>query len=221
MRNEQKRPEFLRLNPNGRIPAIVDRDGPGGAPLSVFESGAILWYLAEKFPGLMPGDPIERVRALEYTFFQVGGIGPMFGQAGWFARHIERVPLAIDRYQTEARRLTAVLEARLQTMPWLAGRELLGGRHHELRLAACAGVRRRAARGLPGGARLGRTHRGAAGGREGVAGDCLSVLALFADRPQRQTAVNYPGGHLPVGARLRVPTFRLLIPRRRQRQRAR
>ena len=119
--NEQKRPEFLRLNPNGRIPAIVDRDGPGGAPLSVFESGAILWYLAEKFPGLMPGDPTERIRALEYTFFQVGGIGPMFGQAGWFARHIERVPLAIDRYQPEARRLTAVLEARLQTMPWLTG----------------------------------------------------------------------------------------------------
>ncbi|MCU0922043.1 MAG: glutathione S-transferase N-terminal domain-containing protein [Burkholderiaceae bacterium] len=119
--NEQKRLEFLRLNPNGRIPAIVDPDGPGGAPLSVFESGAILWYLAEKFPGLMPGDPIERIRALEYTFFQVGGIGPMFGQAGWFARHSEQVPLAIDRYQAEANRLTAVLEARLQSTPWLAG----------------------------------------------------------------------------------------------------
>lgn len=119
--NEQKRPEFLRLNPNGRIPAIVDPDGPGGAPLSVFESGAILWYLAEKFPGLMPGDPIERIRALEYTFFQVGGIGPMFGQAGWFARHSEQVPLAIDRYQAEANRLTAVLEARLLSTPWLAG----------------------------------------------------------------------------------------------------
>ena len=119
--NEQKRPDFLRLNPNGRIPAIVDPDGPGGAPVSVFESGAILWYLAEKFPGLMPGDPVERIRALEYTFFQVGGIGPMFGQAGWFARHSEQVPLAIDRYQAEANRLTAVLEARLQSTPWLAG----------------------------------------------------------------------------------------------------
>ena len=119
--NEQKGPEFLRLNPNGRIPAIVDLDGPGGAPLSVFQSGAILWYLAEKFPGLMPGDPIERIRALEYTFFQVGGIGPMFGQAGWFGRHSEQVPLAIDRYQAEANRLTAVLEARLQSTPWLAG----------------------------------------------------------------------------------------------------
>ena len=119
--NEQKRREFLRLNPNGRIPVIVDPDGPLGMPLSVFESGAILWYLAEKFPGLMPADPIERIRALEYTFFQVGGIGPMFGQAGWFARHNERMPLAIDRYQAEARRLTAVLEARLLSTPWLAG----------------------------------------------------------------------------------------------------
>jgi GST-like protein len=119
--NEQKRPEFLRLSPNGRIPAIVDPDGPGGAPMSVFESGAILWYLAEKFPGVMPRDAAERVRALEYTFFQVDGIGPMFGQAGWFARQSERVPLAIERYRAEARRLTAVLESRLQSAPWLAG----------------------------------------------------------------------------------------------------
>ena len=118
---DQKRPDFLRLNPNGRIPAIVDSDGPGGAPLSVFESGAILWYLAEKYPGLMPADPVERIRALEYTFFQVGGVGPMFGQAGWFMRHSEPMPLAITRYQAESNRLTAVLEARLQVSPWLAG----------------------------------------------------------------------------------------------------
>lgn len=120
-RNEQKRPEFLRLNPNGRIPVIVDSNGPGGAPLSVFESGAILWYLAEKYPGLTPSDPVERVRAMEYTFFQVGGVGPMFGQAGWFLRHVEQMPLAIARYKTEANRLTAVLETRLQQAPWLAG----------------------------------------------------------------------------------------------------
>ncbi|QTN27854.1 glutathione S-transferase N-terminal domain-containing protein [Rhodoferax sp. AJA081-3] len=118
---EQKRSDFLRLNPNGRIPAIVDNDGPGNAPLSVFESGAILWYLAEKFPGLMPESPVERIRALEYTFFQVGGVGPMFGQAGWFMRHSEPMPLAVARYQTESNRLTAVLEARLQVSPWLAG----------------------------------------------------------------------------------------------------
>jgi GST-like protein len=118
---EQKRPDFLRLNPNGRIPVIVDPVGPGGAPLSAFESGAILWYLAEKHPGLMPTDPVERMRALEYTFFQVGGVGPMFGQVGWFLRHAQPMPLAIERYQSEARRLTAVLESRLASEPWLAG----------------------------------------------------------------------------------------------------
>lgn len=118
---DQKRPDFLRLSPNGRIPAIVDADGPGGAPLSVFESGAILWYLAEKYPGLMHDNAVERIRALEYTFFQVGGVGPMFGQAGWFMRHREPVPVAITRYQAESNRLTAVLEARLQTSTWLAG----------------------------------------------------------------------------------------------------
>jgi GST-like protein len=121
---EQKRPDFLRINPNGRIPAIVDPDGPGGVALSVFESGAIVWYLAEKFGALIPTDPVERIRSLEYTFFQVGGIGPMFGQAGWFARSApERVDLAIERYQTESNRLTAVLEARLRQAPWLAGGE--------------------------------------------------------------------------------------------------
>lgn len=119
---EQKQPDFLRINPNGRIPAIVDGDGPGGLPLSVFESGAILWYLAEKFGGLLPADPVERVRALEYTCFQIGGIGPMFGQAGWFTRSApEPVAFAIERYRKESNRLTAVLEARLQQVPWLAG----------------------------------------------------------------------------------------------------
>lgn len=121
---EQKRPDFLRISPNGRIPAIVDPDGPGGVALSVFESGAIVWYLAEKFGALIPTDPVGRVRALEYTFFQVGGIGPMFGQARWFARSApQRVDLAIERYRNESNRLTAVLEARLREVPWLAGSE--------------------------------------------------------------------------------------------------
>jgi glutathione S-transferase len=120
--NQQKQPEFLRINPNGRIPAIVDSDGPDGAPLSVFESGAILWYLGEKFPGLMPSDPRERISAMEYSFFQAGGVGPMFGQAGWFMRQSSPIALAIQRYQDESRRLTAVLEARLHAQPWLAGR---------------------------------------------------------------------------------------------------
>ena len=119
--NEQKRPAFLALDPNGRIPAIVDTDGPAGEPLSVFESGAILLYLADKFGGLIPGDAVGRVRALEYLFFQVGGVGPMFGQAGWFMRHSQLMPLAIERYQTEARRLSAVLEVRLRKASWLAG----------------------------------------------------------------------------------------------------
>ncbi|WP_374438948.1 glutathione S-transferase family protein [Inhella sp.] len=119
--NEQKRPEFLKINPNGRIPAIVDPQGADGQPVSVFESGAILLYLAEKFGGLLPAPPRERIRALEYLFFQVGGVGPMFGQAGWFARQPEKIAVGIERYQGESRRLTAVLEARLREAPWLAG----------------------------------------------------------------------------------------------------
>lgn len=120
--NEQKRPAFLQINPNGRIPAIVDLHGPGGQPLSVFESGAILLYLAEKAPGLMPEDPVERQRAMEYLFLQVSGVGPIFGQAGWFLRSAPQpVPLAIERFRSEALRLTAVLEARLAQQPWLAG----------------------------------------------------------------------------------------------------
>ena len=119
--NEQKQAAFLAINPNGRIPAIVDQDGPDGQALSVFESGAILLYLADKFKRLIPADPVGRVRALEYLFFQMGGVGPMFGQAGWFMRQDEKVPMAIARYQTESRRLTEVLEARLSAQPWLAG----------------------------------------------------------------------------------------------------
>lgn len=121
-RGEQKQPAFLEINPNGRIPAIVDAQGPGGLPLSVFESGAILLYLAEKAPGLLPLDPVERLRALEYLFFQVGGIGPIFGQAGWFLRSAAQpMPLAIERFCSEALRLTGVLETRLEQQPWLAG----------------------------------------------------------------------------------------------------
>jgi GSH-dependent disulfide-bond oxidoreductase len=119
---EQKQPAFLQINPNGRIPAIVDTQGPGGLPLSVFESGAILLYLAEKAPGLLPLDPVERQRALEYLFFQVGGIGPIFGQAGWFLRSAgQPMPAAIERFCSEALRLTGVLETRLTAQPWLAG----------------------------------------------------------------------------------------------------
>ena len=123
-RGDQKRPAFLADNPNGRIPVLIDDEGPGGGRLSVFESGAILLYLAEKYGRLLPVDPRGRLRALEYLFFQVSGVGPMFGQAGWFKRSApEPVTFAIERYQNEARRLTGVLEVRLAESKWLAGAE--------------------------------------------------------------------------------------------------
>ncbi len=118
---EQKRPAFLRINPNGRIPAVVDPDGPGGAPISVFESGAILMYLAEKFEALIPKAPDGRIRVMEWLFFQVGGVGPMFGQAGVFRRREERIPFAVERYEAESRRLVGVMERRLGEAPFLAG----------------------------------------------------------------------------------------------------
>ena len=121
-KGEQFQPEFLRISPNNRIPAIVDQDpAGGGGPLSVFESGAILLHLAERFGQLIPSDTVGRTRALEYLFFQVGGVGPMFGQAGWFQRNAPELTVAVKRYQDESLRLTAVLESRLSTTPWLAG----------------------------------------------------------------------------------------------------
>src|SRR5271163_2208617 len=86
-KNEQKAAEFLAINPNGRIPAIIDTDGPGGAPLSIFESGAIMIYLAEKTGQLIPRDPVRRVEAITWLMFQMAGTGPMFGQLGWFMRN--------------------------------------------------------------------------------------------------------------------------------------
>ena len=121
---EQSRPEFLAINPNGRIPAIVDHQGPDGQTVSLFESGAILLYLAEKAGGLLPRDALERLRAMEYLFLQVASVGPMFGQAGWFLRSTPTpCAVAIERFRCEALRLTGVLEARLREQPWLAGSE--------------------------------------------------------------------------------------------------
>lgn len=118
----QRSPQFLAMNPNGRIPVLADDRGPSG-PISVFESGAILFYLAERHGRLLPTDPAERVHALEYLFLQVAGVGPMFGQAGWFRRSAPQpVPIALDRYIGESQRLTAVLEQRLSASPWLGGR---------------------------------------------------------------------------------------------------
>jgi GST-like protein len=141
---EQKRPAFLALNPNGRIPVIVDPDGPAGQPISVFESGAILLYLAQKTAGLLPDNASARWRAMEYLFLQVSAVGPMFGQAGWFLRSTAQpIPVAVERYRSESVRLTGVLEARLSQQPWLAGTEysLADISHYGwLRVADYAGV---------------------------------------------------------------------------------
>ena len=119
---EQKQPPFLALNPNGRIPVIVDHDGPGGGDFTVFESGAILVYLAEKTGRLMPGDAKGRSRVLQWLMFQMGGIGPMMGQANVFFRYFpQKIPAAIDRYQGESRRLFGVLDGHLKDHEYLAG----------------------------------------------------------------------------------------------------
>ncbi len=116
-KNEQKTPEFLAINPNGRIPAIIDRD----ADITVFESGAILQYLAEKTGKLMPADPKGKYSVIEWLMFQMGGVGPMQGQANVFYRYFpEKIQPAIDRYQHETRRLYEVLDGRLKGRDWLA-----------------------------------------------------------------------------------------------------
>lgn len=122
-KGEQFTPDFLKINPNGKIPAIVDPDGPGGKPLALFESGAILIYLAEKTGSpLLPSDPVARITTLQWLMFQMGGVGPMFGQAHHFLRFAkEKIPYAMTRYGEEARRLYGVLNARLGEVPFLAG----------------------------------------------------------------------------------------------------
>jgi glutathione S-transferase len=115
----QKEPWFLAINPNGRIPAIIDRDEENFA---VFESGAILVYLAEKTRRLLPTDVRGRSQVMQWLMFQMGGVGPMMGQANVFHRYApEKIPFAIERYQRESRRLLAVLDARLADHEYLAG----------------------------------------------------------------------------------------------------
>jgi GST-like protein len=124
--NDQMSPEFLSLNPNNKIPAIIDPNGPGGQPLPLFESGAILVYLAEKTGRLLPLDPAARYQVLQWVMFQMGGIGPMFGQLGFFHKFAgkdfeDKRPR--DRYVGESRRLLGVLDAQLATREWIAGDE--------------------------------------------------------------------------------------------------
>ena len=121
---DQFKPEFLAITPNHRIPAMIDPDGPGGRPLTLFESGAILIYLAEKTGRLIPGDPAARLICLQWLMFQMGGVGPMFGQWNHFAAYApEKIAYAITRYTNEVARLHRVLDKRLSAAPYLAGPE--------------------------------------------------------------------------------------------------
>jgi GST-like protein len=121
---DQFRPEFLAITPNHRIPAIVDPDGPNGKKIELFESGAILIYLAEKTGKLMPTDPHAHYICLQWLMWQMGGVGPMFGQYNHFANYApENLPYAIERYSNEVMRLYRVLEKRLSQAEYLAGDE--------------------------------------------------------------------------------------------------
>ena len=120
-KGDQLKPEYLAINPNNKIPAIIDTDGPGGKPLKLFESGAILMYLAEKTGKFLPHEMGKRYEVIQWLMFQMGGVGPMFGQANYFYRLEEKVPFAIDRYYKEAIRLYKVLEQTLGQRSYLAG----------------------------------------------------------------------------------------------------
>ncbi len=121
-KGDQFKPEFVAINPNSKIPAIVDEEGPDGRPINVFESGAILIWLAEKTGKFLGPDKRRRVEAIEWLMFQMGGVGPMFGQAHHFRKFApEPVPYAIERYSKEARRLYGVLDKRLGEAEHLAG----------------------------------------------------------------------------------------------------
>jgi GSH-dependent disulfide-bond oxidoreductase len=122
LKNENMEPEFLALNPNGKIPAIIDPNGPGGKPLGLFESGAILMYLGEKTGKLLPQDAARRYETIQWVFFQMGGVGPMFGQVGYFHKFAgkdiaDKRPL--ERYRDEAKRLLDVMETRLAGRTWI------------------------------------------------------------------------------------------------------
>jgi GSH-dependent disulfide-bond oxidoreductase len=121
-KNETFTPEYLSLNPNGKIPAIIDPDGPGGAPLGLFESGAILQYLAEKTGKLLPADAARRYETIQWLHFQMSAVGPMFGQVGFFYKFAGREiadKRPLERYVAESKRLLGVLERRLDGRQWI------------------------------------------------------------------------------------------------------
>ena len=125
-KNETWTPEFLSLNPNGKIPAIVDPDGPGGVPIGLFESGAILLYLAEKTGKLLPQGAARRIETIQWVFFQMASVGPMFGQVGYFYKFAGREiadKRPLERYRDESKRLLGVLETRLAGRQWIMGDE--------------------------------------------------------------------------------------------------
>ena len=124
--NESWTPEFLSLNPNGKIPAIIDPNGPGGAPIGLFESGAILLYLAEKTGKLLPLDAARRYETIQWVFFQMAFVGPMFGQVGYFYKFAGREiadKRPLERFSDESKRLLGVLETRLAARQWIMGDE--------------------------------------------------------------------------------------------------
>ena len=123
-KNETWGPEFLSLNPNGKIPAIIDPDGPDGQPLALFESGAILIYLAEKTGKLIPADAAGRYETIQWLMWQMGGLGPMFGQLGFFHRFAGKAiedKRPLERYVAESKRLLGVLDSRLEGRNWIMG----------------------------------------------------------------------------------------------------
>jgi len=125
-KDESHLPEFVALNPNGKIPAIIDPAGPGGKPLGLSESGAILLYLAEKTGRFLPADPAWRWETIQWVFFQMASVGPMFGQVGFFHKYAGREyedKRPLMRYVNESRRLLGVLDERLATRTWIMGEE--------------------------------------------------------------------------------------------------
>jgi len=149
---DQMKSDYLAINPNNKIPSIIDTDGPGGKPFTLFESGAILMYLAEKSGKLWPADMRQRYTVIQWLMFQMGGVGPMFGQANYFYRQQEKNPAAIERFKKEALRLYNVLDTELAKRDYLAGEYSIAdiatypwvGRHegHQVKLEEFPNVKR-------------------------------------------------------------------------------